>query len=141
MKQSTPALPDVRSHQWIDLVDLEMCLAIAIKIRRNPRLMRIPYANLRRWRKANRWLAAFHREWLKILATNPWQRVLEILTQDNDEGQRLREGDPFVRVLAVLIPAEDGWDTRVARPTTGGPEPVGPARGVGRLGLEGAAPR
>lgn len=99
MKQSTPALPDVRSHQWIDLVDLEMCLAIAIKIRRNPRLMRIPYANLRRWRKANRWLAAFHREWLKILATNPWQRVLEILTQDNDEGQRLRQGDPFVGIL------------------------------------------
>ena len=99
MRKAAKKLPPVLSHQWIDLINLEMCLTIARKVRRNPRLMRIPHANLRRWRKVNRGLAAFHREWLKILETNPWARVLEILTQDNDEGQRLRQGDPFVGIL------------------------------------------
>ena len=99
MQKIAVKLPDMRSHQWIDLVNLEMCLAIARKIRSNPRLMRIPHANLRRWRKVKRGLCAFHLEWLKILETNPWPRVLDVLTQDNDEGQRLRQGDPFVGIL------------------------------------------
>ena len=92
--------PPYGSHQWLDLVNLEMCRAIAEKIRRNPRLMRIPRANLQRWRRMNRGLAQAHREWEMILKRNPLERVLEILTQDNDEGQRLRQSDPFIGILS-----------------------------------------
>lgn len=88
------------SHQWMDEVDLAMCRAIAERVRRNPGLMRIPRENLRRWRRKIRpWPSAF-REWEQILARNSLERVLEILTQDNDEGQRLRQSDPFVGILS-----------------------------------------
>lgn len=91
--------PPYGSHQWIDLVDLKMCRRIAQKVRRDPALMRIPRGNLRRWRKKlGDWPPAL-REWEKILRDNPLERVLEILTQDNDDGQRLRQSDPFVGIL------------------------------------------
>jgi hypothetical protein len=77
-----------------------MCRAIAKKIRRNPRLMRIPRANLQRWSKKNRGLAPAQREWKMILERHPTGRILEILIQDNDEGQRLRQSDPFVGILS-----------------------------------------
>jgi hypothetical protein len=36
----------------------------------------------------------------KILREHPMERLLEILTQDNDEGQRLRQSAPFVGILS-----------------------------------------
>ena len=100
MRKPANSKPPVWSHQWLDRVNLEMCRAIAEKIRSNPRLMRIPRANLQRWRKKNRGLAPAQREWEAILKRNPIERVLKILTQNNDEGQRLRQSDPFVGVLS-----------------------------------------
>ena len=99
MRKATRKRPPVRSHQWIDLVDLKMCRSIAMKLRRDPSLMRIPRANLRHWRKKlGTWPPALQ-EWDQIIRTNPLPRVLRILTQDNDEGQRLRQSDPFVGIL------------------------------------------
>jgi len=100
MRKSDDKTPPVLSHRWLDIVNLEMCRAIAKKIRRNPQLMRIPRANLQHWREKNRGLAVAQREWETILQRNPVERVLEILTQDNDEGQRLRQSDPFVGILS-----------------------------------------
>jgi hypothetical protein len=100
MRKVANKLPPVLSHQWIDLVNLKMCRAIAKKIRRDPQLMSIPRANLRRWKRKMRRLPQAHREWEMILKHNPTERVLEILTQDTDEGQRLRQGDPFVGILS-----------------------------------------
>lgn len=93
--------PPVGSHQWLDRVNLEMCCAIARKVRRKPALMRVPKANLRRWRRKRGYVAPAHREWEVILKQNPLERVLEILTQDNEEGQRLRQSDPFVGILTA----------------------------------------
>jgi len=92
--------PWTHSHQWIDRANLAMCKAVAQKIRRNPKLMRIPRGNLRRWKKKLRpWPPAF-REWEYILKNKSLEATLEILTQDNDEGQRLRQSDPFAGVLS-----------------------------------------
>jgi hypothetical protein len=61
--------------------------------------MRIPRENLRRWRRKLRpWPSAF-REWERILKHNSLEAALKILTQDNEEGQRLRQSDPFIGVL------------------------------------------
>ena len=99
MRKTTRTMPPARSHQWIDLVNREMCLEIAAKVRRDPKLMRIPRENLRRWRRKIRpWPPAF-REWESIIDRHPTERILEILTQDNDEGQRLRQSDPFIGIL------------------------------------------
>jgi hypothetical protein len=99
MRKTPSKIPPMASHQWLDMVNLEMCRSIAKKVRRNPALMRIPSANLRRWRRKLGYIAPAHREWEMILNRNPIARVLEILTQDNDEGQRLRQSDPFVGIL------------------------------------------
>jgi hypothetical protein len=87
------------SHQWMDGCNLAMTRRIAEKIQQKPGLMKIARDNLKRWKKIHRpWPPAL-REWEEILAQNPTERVLEILTQDNDEGQRLRQSDPFVGIL------------------------------------------
>ena len=84
----------------MDRVNLEMCRAIAEKVRRKPSLMRIARRNLSRWKKKVRpWPRAL-REWEGIMDRNSLERVLEILTQDNDEGQRLRQSDPFIGILS-----------------------------------------
>lgn len=99
MRKAASKLPPVCSHQWIDLVDLKMCRRIAQKVRRDPSLMRIPKTNLLRWKKKiGHWPPALQ-EWDQIIRTNPLPRVLKILTQDNDDGQRLRQSDPFVGIL------------------------------------------
>ena len=99
MRKAACKLPPVCSHQWIDLVDLKMCRSIATKVRRDPTLMRIPRGNLRRWKKKlGHWPPALQ-EWDTIIRTNSLPRVLKILTQNNDEGQRLRQSDPFVGIL------------------------------------------
>jgi hypothetical protein len=99
MRMRSSQRPPYGSHQWLDMVNLEMCRAIATKIRLDPKLMRIPRKNLDRWRKKNRGLARAQQEWEIILKRYPTERVLEILTQENDEGQRLRQSDPFVGIL------------------------------------------
>jgi hypothetical protein len=87
------------SHQWLDRCNLAMARRIAEKIREKPELMEIPRRVLRRWKRLHRpWPPAL-REWEKILAKYTTERILEILTQDNDEGQRLRQSDPFVGIL------------------------------------------
>ena len=99
MRKDARNRPTIGSHQWLDQLDLKMCRRIATKVRRDPNLMRIPKTNLQRWKqKLGYWPPAL-REWDKIIRTHPLPRVLAILTQDNDEGQRLRQSDPFVGIL------------------------------------------
>ena len=94
------------SHQWLDRRNLAMARRIAEKIREKPELMKIAWRNLRRWKRISRpWPACF-REWERILTNNTAERVLKILTQDNDEGQRLRQSDPFIGILSE---AERRW--------------------------------
>jgi len=54
-----------------------------------------------------RWVAqgiVSAREWLPILE-KPWEDVREILLEESDEGQRLRQTDPF---CGILTP-EERW--------------------------------
>ena len=90
-----------QSHQWLDACDLAMGQRIAQKIREKPGLMEIARGNLKRWKKlkVNRpWPRAL-KEWEQILAKDSPDRILDILTQDNDEEQRLRQSDPFIGIL------------------------------------------
>jgi hypothetical protein len=51
MRNTARKLPPVRSHQWIDLVDLAMHRAIARKIRREPALYHRARRTLARWER------------------------------------------------------------------------------------------
>ena len=38
------------------------------------------------------------REWMRIL-DRPWEEIRAVLLDESDEGQRLRQSDPFVGIL------------------------------------------
>ena len=99
------ARPPKRSHQWIDARDLEMARLIANKIRRNPALLQEAVATLRHWKRRLRPIPEAVLEWDAIFRQHSRERILEIFTQDNDEGQRLRQSDPF---CGILTEAERG---------------------------------
>ena len=77
-----------------------MARAIAEKIRRKPARFRIAKQNLARWKKIRKpWPRAL-REWEEILERHSTEEVLAILTEDSEEGQRLRQSDPFCGILS-----------------------------------------
>lgn len=99
MKKISRTLPPVRSHQWIDLVDLAMHRAIARKIRKQPNLFHCARRTLARWERVKRACPPPLREWKQILDTHDMNAVLRIITRTDDEGQRLRSTSPFCGVL------------------------------------------
>jgi hypothetical protein len=87
-----------RSHQWIDARNLAMARLIARKIRRNPELFQEAVATLRHWKTIKPVPEAI-REWDRIFENNSLEKILAIFTQDNEEGNRLRQSDPFCGIL------------------------------------------
>ncbi len=96
---ATKKRPPKRSHQWIDARDLNMARLIAEKIRRNPALFQEAIKTLQHWKRILRPIPKAVLEWERIFRRNSKEEVLQILTQDNDEGQRLRQSDPFCGIL------------------------------------------
>jgi hypothetical protein len=88
------------SHQWIDAANLKMSLAIADKLRTQPHLMGVARRNVKRWKNKLRPCPKALREWDQILRTCSINKILDLLTQPNEEGQRLRQSDPFVGILS-----------------------------------------
>ena len=99
MRKTLRKLPPVRSHQWIDLVDLAMHRAIVRKIRREPSLYKRARRTLAGWEKRHRASMRSWLEWKLLLARNDMTAVLRILTRTDDEGQRLRSTAPFCGIL------------------------------------------
>lgn len=87
----------VRTHQQIDRRSLRMVRAIVAKIDADPDLRGLEHAKsvCRRWVERGNVPA---REWLGILA-RPWEEVRSLLLEESDEGQRLRQSDPFCGIL------------------------------------------
>ena len=88
-----------RSHQWIDARDLAMCRLIAKKIRRDPTLLNEAVETLKHWKRIQKPCPAWLKEWDYIFRKHSSEEVLKILTQDSEEGNRLRQSDPFCGVL------------------------------------------
>jgi len=87
----------------IDRCSLELNRLVAEKIRRQPELM--DFAR----NKLDRILAEPHlpesgkealREWQAIFSRKSFEEILEILVEDSDEGQRLRQSTPFTGILS-----------------------------------------
>ena len=93
------------SHQFIDFLNLAYHREVAA------RLLAHPEAVLNRARNnLQRWLAAYHpgesdarcfEEWQRLLATQTVPELIAIITEDSDEGQRLRSSTPFAGVLSL----------------------------------------
>lgn len=67
---------------------------------RNPNeVLQIAQNSLERWLK-NESLALL--EWQNVLKTHTPEEICKIITEDTDEGQRLRSSSPFAGVLSEV---------------------------------------
>ncbi|MFL6248704.1 MAG: hypothetical protein ACJ74H_21955 [Thermoanaerobaculia bacterium] len=91
----------MRTHQEIDRRSLEMVRRIVAKIDADPDRRGLEHAK----RVCERWVSqgiVSAREWLMLLE-KPWVEIRAILLDESDEGQRLRQTDPF---CGILTPTE-----------------------------------
>ena len=85
-------------HNFVDLFSLMLHASVAEKLRLNAnKVLKIARENLNRWLKNEN---SALREWQKILETKTPEEIIKLITQDTDEGQRLRSSSPFVGVLS-----------------------------------------
>jgi len=92
-------------HEVHDRISLEVARRVAARLTLQPELIEEARGNLRRWILRNGHVPGLMRgyqEWLAILE-RPVTEVQTILTQDTDEGQRLRQNTPFI----LMIPEEE----------------------------------
>lgn len=88
---------------FLDLYNLMLHRAVAEKLRRDGEaVLRIARGNLERWLGSESF-AGNERfaliEWREIIEDSSVEEIVKIITQDTDEGQRLRSSSPFVGVL------------------------------------------
>jgi hypothetical protein len=100
----------VRTHQQIDRRSLAMVRRIVAKIDADPERKGLLHAK----KVCERWIAQgirSAREW-RLILERPWEDVRAILLDESDEGQRLRQTDPF---CGILTPQERWQIYREAR--------------------------
>jgi hypothetical protein len=89
----------MKTHQRIDERSLAMARAIVEKIDRDPQRHGLARARetCERWFQQRSEPAIA--EWLAILS-KPWEEVRTILLDPSENGQRLRQSDPFCGILS-----------------------------------------
>ncbi len=90
------------SQLFLDEFSLLLHREIAARIRRNPgEVLRVAEENLNRWLAAQGDVAALL-EWKNLLETCAPEKLARIITQNNNEGQRVRSSSPFAGVLSQI---------------------------------------
>jgi hypothetical protein len=88
----------MKTHQQIDQRSLAMAQAIVLKIDRDPQRRGLQQARA----VCQRWFRERPRpavgEWLKLL-DQPWEELRQLLLDESERGQRLRQSDPFCGIL------------------------------------------
>jgi hypothetical protein len=92
------------SHAFLDEFALAYHRAVAERLRAEPEtVLERARRNLNRWTEGDAFGAgelASLEEWRRILGEADVERLVEIMTDSSDEGQRLRSSSPFVGVLS-----------------------------------------
>lgn len=81
-----------------DLLSLLVHRLAAERLRSDPRLLEKAKANLERWLNQTPAVAAWL-EWEEILESESLENILQIITAETDESQRLRSSSPFVGLI------------------------------------------
>ena len=92
------------SHAFLDEFALAYHRAVAERLRAEPEgVLERAHRNLNRWMEGDAFgpgeLASLE-EWQRILVEADVNRLIEIITDISDEGQRLRSSSPFVGALS-----------------------------------------
>jgi len=91
------------SHELLDQRSLEFDREIARRLRRDPGLIELARLNLLRWLDRPGLapsLERCHREWLAIIDESSIEEVIELLKDDGEKAQQLRQNSPFVGILS-----------------------------------------
>ena len=88
----------MKTHAQIDERSLAMARAIVVKIDQDPTRASLSKARTTCKRWLNERPLPAVREWVEIL-DRPWEQVREVLLDESEEGQRLRQSDPFCGIL------------------------------------------
>jgi hypothetical protein len=94
----------LKTHQEIDRRSLAMAQAIVEKIDHDPERKGLAQAKAvgERWFRQN--AASAVAEWLEILK-KPWPEIREILLDESEHGQRLRQSGPF----GIVLSPQERW--------------------------------
>jgi len=91
------------THTEIDRCSLAMDREIARRLREDPALIEVARRNLKRWLGRPRLSVSMKRcydEWQTILDTYSLEQLLQLLKDEGEEAQRLRQNSPFVGILS-----------------------------------------
>jgi len=92
------------SHAFLDEFALAYHRAVAKRLRAEPEaVLERAHRNLNRWTEGDAFGAgerASLEEWQEILSEADVDRLIAIMTDTSDEGQRLRSSSPFVGALS-----------------------------------------
>jgi hypothetical protein len=87
-----------RQNNFVDLFSLMLHRAVAEKLRRNPdKVLKTARNNLKNWLNDKNSALL---EWQAILDKETPEKIIKIISEDTDEGQRLRSSSPFAGVLS-----------------------------------------
>ncbi len=93
------------SHQFIDFVNLVYHREVAARLLANPEaVLSKARSNLQRWLAGYAPGEADARcleEWQSLFDSKTVPELIAIITEDSDEGQRLRSSTPFAGVLSL----------------------------------------
>ena len=88
----------MRTHEQVDERSLAMARAIVTKIDDDPARAGLSKARATCLRWYQERPSPAIKQWLEIL-NRPWEQVREVLLDVSEEGQRLRQSDPFCGIL------------------------------------------
>lgn len=92
----------MNGHGYQDEVSLRLKRRIADELPHRPEWIAFARQNIARWSRQNAGAPALlrcYQEWERILEL-PVDRICAILTDQSDEGQRLRQNSPFAGILS-----------------------------------------
>jgi len=96
--------PPTGSQQEIDELVLEYHRQIAARLQTDPEFV-IERArnNLKRWMAAHEGTGSAYalEEWQHLLNSKTAQELIRIITEESDQGQRLRSSTPFTGILSI----------------------------------------
>ena len=102
--ETTAGVSPLGSHAFLDEFALAYHRAVAERLRAEPEaVLELARRNLNRWTEGDAFGAgerASLEEWREILSEADLDRLIEIITDVSDEGQRLRSSSPFVGALS-----------------------------------------
>ncbi|MEP7336129.1 MAG: hypothetical protein ABI977_00060 [Acidobacteriota bacterium] len=98
----TEQIAPLGSHQFLDQLNLAYHRKVVVRLLASPKaVLQTAFENLRRWQKIHEGTTTAQAitEWKTLLETKSLSELAAILTEDSDEGQRLRQSSPFAGVL------------------------------------------